>query len=105
MSAGVVVSQPGQGEKGGEMVAMQQPGMQPGAGFAQMPQVVVPAGLPPGLAYLAGLDEVRIHQQVELLEGKSAFVRTHFLQTRQQLSKLCSQHSTDLGLSLGLVLF
>ena len=51
-------------------MAMQpQPGMQPMAGFA-MPQVVVPAGLPPGLAYLAGLDEIRIHQQLELLEGK-----------------------------------
>ena len=72
MSGGAVISQPGKDQKG-EMVAMQQPG-QPGAGFAQMPpstQVVVPAGLPAGLAYLAGLEEIRIHQQLELMEGRS----------------------------------
>jgi hypothetical protein len=35
-----------------------------------MPQgVVVPQGLPPGLAYLGNLDEVRIHQHLDVLEG------------------------------------
>jgi hypothetical protein len=56
---GVVINQPG---KGGP-APMQPPVM-------QMPNVMVPAGLPPGLAYLAGLDEVRIHQILEMLEGK-----------------------------------
>ncbi|KAL8563095.1 hypothetical protein ACOMHN_065707 [Nucella lapillus] len=68
------------------MMGMQQPGMaarmapgamqmqptpgMPSVGFApmNMPQVVIPSGVPPGLAYLAGLDEVRIHQQMDLLE-------------------------------------
>lgn len=57
MSAGVVISQPGQGQKA-EMVMMQQP-----------PNILIPAGLPAGLAYLANLDEIRIHQQMEMLEG------------------------------------
>ena len=31
--------------------------------------VMVPQGLPPGLAYLGALDEVRIHQHLDVLEG------------------------------------
>ena len=31
--------------------------------------VIVPQGLPPGLAYLGALDEVRIHQHLDVLEG------------------------------------
>ena len=34
------------------------------------PNMVMPAGLPPGLAYLAGLSEVKVHQILELAEGK-----------------------------------
>ncbi|GFR77697.1 phospholipid scramblase, partial [Elysia marginata] len=41
---------------------MQQPMMQ------VPPNVVMPAGLPPGLAYLAGLSEVKVHQILELAE-------------------------------------
>ncbi|KAL8615239.1 hypothetical protein ACOMHN_050280 [Nucella lapillus] len=33
-----------------------------------LPQVVMPAGLPASLAYLAELDEVRVHQEVELMK-------------------------------------
>lgn len=55
--SGVVIAQPGQ-NKPAEMVMMQAP-----------VNVTVPAGLPPGLAYLASLDEIRIHQQLQLLEG------------------------------------
>lgn len=44
-------------------MAVQQPQM-------NLPQgVVVPQGLPPGLAYLGALDEVRIHQHLDVLEG------------------------------------
>ena len=46
-----------------------QPGMQMQP--MQMPMgVVVPQGLPPGLAYLAGLNEVKIHQHFDMLEGE-----------------------------------
>ena len=34
------------------------------------PNVMIPAGLPPGLAYLAGLSEVKVHQILELAEGR-----------------------------------
>ncbi|RUS80126.1 hypothetical protein EGW08_012125 [Elysia chlorotica] len=66
-----VVVQPGMAPQGGMMghpgqggVMMQQPGVM----MQVPPNVVIPAGLPPGLAYLAGLSEVKVHQILELAE-------------------------------------
>ncbi|KAL8615237.1 hypothetical protein ACOMHN_050278 [Nucella lapillus] len=71
MSANVVVTQPGQKEAAGPMQL--DPTSMGQSGFVPMTGVTVHqvhAGLPPGLAYLAGLNEVRIHQQMELLEAE-----------------------------------
>ena len=38
--------------------------------------IAMPAGLPPGLAYLQGLDEVKVGQILELAEGE---IRTNCL--------------------------
>ncbi|XP_041372993.1 phospholipid scramblase 2-like [Gigantopelta aegis] len=53
-----VVTQPQAGAKGQEFAMMTAP----------PPTVVVPAGLPPGLAYLGAIEEVRVHQELELIE-------------------------------------
>lgn len=95
MSAGVVISQPG---KGGEQMMMQQPGMAPGGPpMMAMPQVVVPAGLPPGLAYLAGLDEIKIHQQLELLEVLVGWERNNKYQicNNQEQQFMFAKEDTD----------
>jgi len=74
--AGVVITQPG-AEKQGDQYNTQysqgfdNPGMALGpipSGPPQPMGVAVPAGLPPGLAYLANLEEVRIQQILELAE-------------------------------------
>lgn len=54
-----VVTQPAEG-KGAQMQMIAQP----------PPTVMMPQGLPPGLAYLGGLPEIRIHQIFDMLEGK-----------------------------------
>ena len=61
----VVIAQPGQGQKG---VAM------PMAPMPEVQTVVLPHGLPPGLAYLSSLSEVQIHQQFDTLEGITLFL-------------------------------
>ena len=38
--------------------------------FNWMPAPPVPIGCPPGLEYLAAVDQILIHQLVELVEGK-----------------------------------
>ncbi|XP_013380673.1 phospholipid scramblase 1 [Lingula anatina] len=50
---------------------MMQPGMQPapGGGVQWMPQPAVPQGCPPGLEYLSMIDQLLVHQQVEILEA------------------------------------
>ncbi|XP_005113454.2 phospholipid scramblase 1-like [Aplysia californica] len=86
MSQGMVISQPDQkGQQyqtqyGVDNQAMQmtpqsvvvQPGMAGHPGGPMMmgppPMISMPAGLPPGLAYLAGLDEIRVHQILEIVE-------------------------------------
>ena len=59
----VTVGQPTEGMKGAELQMMAPP---PGMGTT----VVLPQGLPPGLAYLGALNEVLIHQHFDVLEGK-----------------------------------
>ena len=39
------------------------------AGQFQMQQPVVPLNCPPGLEYLTMVDQILIHQKVEMLEG------------------------------------
>ena len=58
----VTVGQPQEGTKGTELQMMAPP---PGMGTT----IVMPFGLPPGLAYLQSLNEVLIHQHFDLLEG------------------------------------
>lgn len=57
----VTVGQPQEGTKGAELQMMAPP-----AGMGTT--IVVPQGLPPGLAYLGALNEVLIHQHFDLLE-------------------------------------
>ena len=59
----VTVGQPTEGMKGAELQMMAPP---PGMGTT----VVLPQGLPPGLAYLGALNEVLIHQHFDVLEGR-----------------------------------
>ena len=40
-----------------------------------MPAPQAPVGCPPGLEYLSQIDQVLVHQQVELLEGNIIYVR------------------------------
>ncbi|XP_076457435.1 phospholipid scramblase 1-like [Babylonia areolata] len=111
MSAGVVISQPGQ--KGG-MDGTQQPGMgfssglqsgfsqpqpmmmQP-ATISSIAPMAVPAGLPPGLAYLAGLDEVRIHQQMDIVEVFAGWERNnrYTLCNNQEQQFMMAKEKTD----------
>ncbi|XP_050415040.1 phospholipid scramblase 1 [Patella vulgata] len=64
---GTVISQPQSGEKGQQFQMMAAP----------PPNIVVPAGLPAGLAYLAQLSEVRVHQILELLEVITGFEKNN----------------------------
>ena len=55
-----------------------QPG-QPGQGqvvFAPRPEAI--QGIPPGLEYLTQIDQLLVHQQVELFEGKSIILLSIF---------------------------
>ena len=38
--------------------------------IAWMPAPQAPVGCPPGLEYLSQIDQLLVHQQVELLEGR-----------------------------------
>ena len=60
----VTVGQPQEGQKGAELQMMAPP---PGMGT----NIVLPMGLPPGLAYLQSLNEVLIHQHFDVLEGNT----------------------------------
>ncbi|KAJ8316342.1 hypothetical protein KUTeg_006356 [Tegillarca granosa] len=57
---------------------MQQPPVSP-EGVQMMPppstMVVVPQGLPPGLAYLQSLDKINIHQIFDLVEDTDCMTR------------------------------
>ncbi|KAI8775528.1 phospholipid scramblase 1 [Biomphalaria glabrata] len=77
MSQGVVISQPRNDEKGRQDMQMNPvviqpgyPGMQgqPGMMMGPPPNVVIPYGLPPSLAYLQSLDLIKVHQILELAE-------------------------------------
>ncbi|PVD27329.1 hypothetical protein C0Q70_12485 [Pomacea canaliculata] len=83
--SGVVIAQPGQ-NKPAEMVMMQAP-----------VNVTVPAGLPPGLAYLASLDEIRIHQQLQLLEVIVGWERNnrYFICNNQEQQFMAAKEDTD----------
>ena len=60
----VTVGQPQEGQKGAELQMM---APHPGMGT----NIVLPMGLPPGLAYLQSLNEVLIHQHFDVLEGNT----------------------------------
>ena len=47
------------------------------AGWLQQP--FTPPGCPPGLEYLAGVDQLLIHQQTELIEGAYIPIARHIL--------------------------
>ena len=73
----VTVGQPQEGTKGAELQMMAPP-----AGMGTT--IVVPQGLPPGLAYLGALNEVLIHQHFDLLEGILLFFE---IQSERQIRK------------------
>ena len=91
MAAGVVISQPGQGGKGAELNAMPMPAMQ---------SVVLPQGLPAGLAYLASLNEVIIHQHFDVLEGMGTHCNTSKLLTLSQTSPCFNMYAVQVLKSL-----
>ncbi|XP_060597103.1 phospholipid scramblase 2-like [Ruditapes philippinarum] len=64
----VVIAQPGQGQKGVGM---------PMAPMSEVQTIVLPHGLPQGLAYLSALSEVQIHQQFDALEVLSGCERNN----------------------------
>ncbi|CAL1548505.1 unnamed protein product [Lymnaea stagnalis] len=77
MSHGTVISQqPRSDDKGRQDMQMNpypvvvQPGMQAQQGMMMgpPPNVVIPYGLPPSMAYLQNLDEIKVHQILELAE-------------------------------------
>ena len=61
-----------------------QPGAQGQVQWMQRPQTV--QNCPPGLEYLTQVDQLLVHQQVELLEGNLFFVECFF--TEQRVHKL-----------------
>ncbi|CAH1781696.1 unnamed protein product, partial [Owenia fusiformis] len=63
------MAQPGMAPPGAPM--MQQPGGRQPAQWMQAPQA--PPNCPPGLEYLAMIDQLLVHQQVELLEAFTGF--------------------------------
>ena len=56
---------------------------------APPPTVNIPPGLPPGLAYLGAIEEVRVHQQLELLEGKNLILKIAFTVAWNFIIKVC----------------
>ncbi|XP_053409244.1 phospholipid scramblase 2-like [Mercenaria mercenaria] len=64
----VVVAQPSEGQKGAGM---------PMTAMPEVQTIVLPHGLPPGLAYLGSLSEVKIHQHFDTLEVLSGFERNN----------------------------
>ena len=51
-----------------------------------------PTGCPPGLEYLIQIDQVLVHQQIEVLESK-LYVKTHVLVSMCSLTHV-SSHMT-----------
>uniref|UniRef100_A0A665X1K2 Phospholipid scramblase n=1 Tax=Echeneis naucrates TaxID=173247 RepID=A0A665X1K2_ECHNA len=77
------------GYNAGQPPVMYQPGPVPGPeyGSPAPAQVVVPVGVPPGLEYLTQIDQILIHQKVELLEAFIGFETNNQYEIKNSLGQ------------------